>query len=64
MDQTNQYAGMHNKPDWYAAMNMAYSDYYNPKYSTADYIELAKDWLNDQDVGKDKMLKYYLYVVK
>lgn len=26
-------------------------------------IELAKDWLNDTDVGEGKTLKYYLYVV-
>lgn len=49
--------------DWYAVLNMMWSDYYLPKFDTAIYIELAKDWLNDVDVGKDKTLKYYYYVV-
>lgn len=63
MEQTDQYAGTHNKCDWYAVMNMVYSDYYNPKFDTTTYIELARDWINDSDVGEGKTLKYYLHVV-
>lgn len=49
--------------DFYAVLNMVYSDYYNSKFDLNTYIELAKDWLNDEDV-KDKVVKYYYYVVK
>ena len=31
---------------------------------TATYAQLAKDWLDDKDVGGNKTLKYYMYVVK
>lgn len=63
VDQTSQYAGEFNKWDWYAVMNMMYSDYYNQKFDTNTYVELAKDWLNDKDVGDGKTLKYYMLVV-
>ena len=63
VDQTSQYAGEFNKWDWYAVMNMMYSDYYNQKFDTNTYVELAKDWLNDKDVGYGKTLKYYMLVV-
>ena len=61
--QTDQYAGEYNKWDWYAALNMAYSDYYNPKFDTNNYIEFAKDFIDDKDVGKGKLFRYYFYVV-
>lgn len=63
MEQTNQYAEHYDKADWYAVMNMMYSDYYNPRFDTDIYIALAKDWLDDADVGPGKTLHYYLYVV-
>lgn len=63
MEQTDQYAGTHNKCDWYAVMNMIYSDYYSPKFDTATYIELAKDWINDADVEEGKTLRYFMHVV-
>lgn len=63
MDQTNQHAGRHNHADFYAVLNMMYSDYYNTKFDTATYIELANDWLQDSDVGEGKTLQYYMYVV-
>ena len=47
----------------YAVMNKMYSDYFNPKFDTNIYIDLAKDWINDPDVGECKTLKYYYYVV-
>jgi len=61
--QTDQYANDYNKWDWYVAMNMAHSDHFNPKFDTTTYIELAKDWIDDKDVGEGKTLKYYMYVV-
>lgn len=61
--QTDQYAGEFNKWDWYAALNMVYSDYYNPKYDTNNYIELAKDFINDKDIGEGKVFRYYFYIV-
>ena len=64
MEQTSQFAEHHNPADWYAVMNMVYSDYYNPRFSINDYVELAKDWITDPDVGPGKTLRYYLYVVK
>lgn len=64
MEQTRQYAGNHDLNDWYAVLNMMYSDYYNPKFDATTYVELANDWLADPDVGEGKTLKYYLYVVK
>ena len=49
--------------DFYATLNMIYSDLYNSKFDTAHYIEMAKDWLDDSDVGDHKLLKYYFFVV-
>lgn len=49
--------------DFYTAMNMVYSDYFSPRFDVATYVELAKDWLNDADVGEDKLLRYYYFVV-
>ena len=54
----------HDSSDWYAVLNMMYSDYYSSKLDTNNYIEMAKDWLSDSDVGKKKTLKYYYFVVK
>lgn len=62
IEQTTQYAGTHNKYDWYAVMNMIYSDFYNPKFDVATYVELAKDWIDDVDIGEGKTFKYYLYI--
>jgi hypothetical protein len=46
----------------YVVVNMMYSDYYNSKFDTNTYLELAKDWLADKDVNGCKTLKYYYYV--
>lgn len=59
-----QYAPQHDTSDFYAIMNMMYSDYYNPKFDTAIYIQLSLDWLNDKDVSGCKTLKYYMEIVK
>ena len=52
------------KWDFYTALNMVYSDYYNAKFDTLNYIELAKNWLDDKDIAGNKLLKYYYFVVK
>ena len=44
--------------DWYAAMNMVYSDHYKSSRGLEDYIELAKDFLCDEDWGPGKMKEY------
>ena len=49
--------------DFYAVLNMVYSDYYSAKMDLGMYIEMAKDWLDDADVGANKLLKYYFYIV-
>ena len=64
MEQTNQYAGQHHHADFYAVLNMMYSDYYSSKFTTEEYVHLANDWLNDKDVPYGKTLRYYMYVVK
>jgi hypothetical protein len=63
IEQTSQFAGKHDKNDWYAVQNMTFSDFYNPKFDTNTYVELANDWIDDEDVGEGKTLKYYMYVV-
>ena len=62
--QTDAYAGTFDKNDWYVVLNMMYSDFYNAKFDTMTYVELARDWLSDKDVSDGKLLKYYMYVVK
>lgn len=62
-EQTSVYAGVHDKNDWYAIMNMIYSDHFSPKFDTNTYIELAKDWITDSDIEEGKALRYYTYVV-
>ena len=37
--------------------------YYNAKFDISTYVDLAKDWLGDKDVDKDKLVNYYYYVV-
>ncbi len=50
--------------DWYAILNMVYSDYHQVIGNNNDtYIKLAKATLEDYDV-KDKAYKYYHCVVK
>jgi hypothetical protein len=67
-DQTESVRKQHsptsNPYDWYATLNMMYSDYYSPKFDTDTYIALAKNWITDTDVPEGKTLRYYWYVVK
>ena len=62
-EQTSQYATIYDKYDWYAIMNMMYSDHYNSRFDVSTYVELAKDWFADKDVDEGKTLKYYLHVI-
>lgn len=64
LEQTNQFVGKHNKYDFYAALNMVYSDYYNPRFDTNAYVELANDWLEDEDIDEGKTLKYYMLIAR
>lgn len=57
------YPGSIDKNDWYAILNMMYSDHYNPRFDMQTYVDLAKDWFADKDVNKGKTLNYYLNVV-
>lgn len=59
----------HSKYDWYAVMNMMYSDNFKTAkaFSLHDdpmfYARLAKDWLCDSDAMKNKLFNYYFSVV-
>lgn len=73
MDQTKQVMeqrGIQCDPvEFYVAMNMMYSDYYpvakKLNVNSVDfYAELARAFLEDKDAGKDKLAKYFAYVVK
>jgi hypothetical protein len=58
-----------NKYDWYVALNMIYSDYYQVIVSLTNsnnakhFVEFAKAWLNDKDIDEGKMWYYYIYVM-
>ena len=55
---------------FYVVMNMLYSDMQNllgdgnSEESLSNYIQATKDWLKDEDIGKDKLYDYWKYVVK
>jgi hypothetical protein len=51
------YADLH-ELDFYVAMNMMYSDYYKPVYTTDNYAALAKDFITDKDAPKNKVVRY------
>ncbi len=50
--------------DFYAILNMVYSDYYKQGADVSYYTTLAMQWLSDKDVGHGKALKYYIYIVQ
>lgn len=62
-EYVSKYNDEHDMNDWYAVLNMMYSDYYNTKFVIEDYIQLANDFIDDKDVGDTKVLDYYLHVV-
>ena len=55
---------------FYVVMNMLYSDMKNvlgdgeTEESLDKYIQATKDWLKDEDIGKDKLYDYWRYVAK
>ena len=55
--------------EFYAVMNMLYSDYGKvfKKHDVATmqfYVDMAKEFLEDDDAVKNKLEQYYKYVVK
>ena len=64
MEQTKDYQDAHesmadlNPICFYVAMNMMYSDYYQPARTTDTYAMLAKDFLEDKDGKPDKLQRY------
>jgi len=57
------------KTDFYIVMNMMYSDNYKTAKSVGlsedpiFFARLAKDWLCDEDAGKNKLYNYYFNVI-
>lgn len=49
--------------DFYAALNMVYSDFFNPRFDAEIYAIMAKDWLDDADAEPGKALRYYWHIV-
>lgn len=49
--------------DFFAVLNMVYSDFFNPRFDAEIYAGLAKDWLDDADAEPGKALRYYWHVV-
>lgn len=45
--------------DWYYVLNMIYSDYFKSGRSEDTYIEMAHDFLSDEDSPENKAKKYY-----
>ena len=50
--------------EFYAVLNMMYSDYCSPRFDINTYVDMAKDWIEDKDASECKTLKYYYFVVK
>lgn len=55
-----------NDVDFYVVMNMMYSDYKNVlgEDDVNKYVEMALDFLHDEDAGENKLFNYYFKVVK
>lgn len=59
----------HSKYEWYAVMNMMYSDYYksaksvNMQDDPLFFARLSRDWLCDSDAVDNKLFNYYFSVV-
>lgn len=47
-----------NFADFYIALNMMYSDYYQPNRNMEEYAQLAIDFLGDKDAPKNKIRRY------
>ena len=63
-EQTTNYLNSHldfaniNPNCFYVAMNMMYSDYYQPARTVDTYAMLAKDFIQDKDAPADKVKRY------
>lgn len=52
------------KEEWYAVLNMVYSDFYGALPDNIDsYVKVAWKWLDDKDVPEGKLYYYYCDVV-
>ena len=64
LDQVKAYMQSHSEYDdlylldFYVAMNMMYSDYYKPAYTTDNYASMAKDFVADKDAPSNKVVRY------
>lgn len=64
LDQVKSYMQSHSEYDdlylldFYVAMNMMYSDYYKPSYTTDTYASMAKDFVADKDAPSNKVVRY------
>ncbi len=45
--------------DWFALLNMIYSDNYSPNWPVDTYVELAKNFVMDEDFDKPGKVKWY-----
>lgn len=54
------YPDLQKYPFWcvYYALNMVYSDFYDPSYLLRTYIKLAIGFLHDPDAPEDKVKRY------
>ena len=57
MNSHAEYASM-NPLDFYVAINMMFSDYYKPAYTTDNYAAMAKDFIADKDAPSNKVVRY------
>lgn len=72
IEQTTQVAKQYgvnfdkyNADEWYAVMNMIYSDFYGAiPNDVSVYVKMSQKWLNDKDVPEGKLFYYYHDVVK
>lgn len=64
LEQTSAYKNSHdeykelNDLDFYVAINMMFSDYYKPVYTTDNYASMAKDFISDKDAPTNKVVRY------
>ena len=64
LEQTRQYQAAHpeyasiDALDFYVAINMMYSDYFKPAYTTDNYASMAKDFVADKDAPANKVVRY------
>jgi hypothetical protein len=54
----------YNDYDWDYTVNMMYSDYYSPKKTVMDYLDLAVAFLEDIEVSDSKPYRYWKRIVK